>query len=260
MTIPETTRVIYANNPLEEVICQLRFPTILAIAADQPVAFQDSVRRSGYPYYQVESAGAANIPTEIADKLRIEVVAKESAHQFKSEESDRIITLSSEFLAVADRNYREWPVFRDELLELARTAFEAEYQPGFYDRVGLRYRNTIDKVGLGLGDVSWSELVNSSLAGILGDQQVSDDISTLQGTVIMSVNGGAAGGQLRLRHGLVTRSPDEPPAYAIDADFYVQERRTPEDVPGILDRFNQLAGHLFRWAITERLHETLGPA
>ena len=35
-------RVIYRRNQLGEVICQLRFPEILAIAAKPPVDFQES--------------------------------------------------------------------------------------------------------------------------------------------------------------------------------------------------------------------------
>ena len=35
-------RCIYTNNQLMEVICQLRFPTILAVGAREPVDFQDA--------------------------------------------------------------------------------------------------------------------------------------------------------------------------------------------------------------------------
>ena len=37
-------RVIFSNNQLVEVICQLRFPTILAISAREPVDFQEAIR------------------------------------------------------------------------------------------------------------------------------------------------------------------------------------------------------------------------
>lgn len=44
MLFPPTQRVIYHKNPLVEVVCQLRFPTILKIDAEIPVAFQEAVR------------------------------------------------------------------------------------------------------------------------------------------------------------------------------------------------------------------------
>ena len=43
-------RFHYARSPLVEVICQLRFPTILSIGANEPAAFQEAVRRD-FPRY-----------------------------------------------------------------------------------------------------------------------------------------------------------------------------------------------------------------
>ena len=37
-------RCIYKNNQIAEVICQLRFPEILSIAAKLPVDFQEAIR------------------------------------------------------------------------------------------------------------------------------------------------------------------------------------------------------------------------
>ena len=50
MLFPPTQRVIYHENPLVEVVCQFRFPTILKIDAEIPVAFQEAVR-STFPDY-----------------------------------------------------------------------------------------------------------------------------------------------------------------------------------------------------------------
>ena len=44
MPFPETDRVIYAHNPLEQVICQFRFPPILRIDSELPAQFQDRIR------------------------------------------------------------------------------------------------------------------------------------------------------------------------------------------------------------------------
>ena len=43
-------RCHYRRNPLGEVICQLRFPEILAISANPPVAFQEAIR-DDYPQF-----------------------------------------------------------------------------------------------------------------------------------------------------------------------------------------------------------------
>ena len=43
-------RCNYANNQLGDVICQLRFPEILSIGANVPVAFQEAIRHD-FPQY-----------------------------------------------------------------------------------------------------------------------------------------------------------------------------------------------------------------
>ena len=44
MLFAEYQRFRYARPQLMEVICQLRFPTILAIGAQEPAAFQEAIR------------------------------------------------------------------------------------------------------------------------------------------------------------------------------------------------------------------------
>ena len=53
MNLPEYERVIYERNPLIQVVCQLRFPTILKIAHQEPVEFQDEIRFQ-YPLFECD--------------------------------------------------------------------------------------------------------------------------------------------------------------------------------------------------------------
>lgn len=52
MMFAEYDRCQYLRSPLVEVICQLRFPTILSINANEPAAFQEAIRRD-FPQYRV---------------------------------------------------------------------------------------------------------------------------------------------------------------------------------------------------------------
>ena len=51
MTFPEVERIIYDNNPLDRVICQIRFPPILRIESELPTNFQEQIRRD-FPEYE----------------------------------------------------------------------------------------------------------------------------------------------------------------------------------------------------------------
>ena len=55
-------RCIYRENPLGQVICQLRFPEILTIGANVPVEFQEAIRDQ-YPRYAAKQEKPAPMVT-----------------------------------------------------------------------------------------------------------------------------------------------------------------------------------------------------
>ena len=44
MLFAKYERCLYQRSPLIEVICQLRFPTILSIGSQEPAEFQEAIR------------------------------------------------------------------------------------------------------------------------------------------------------------------------------------------------------------------------
>ena len=44
MLFSDRSRTLYRNAPVHEVICQLRFPTILSINSTEPADFQEIIR------------------------------------------------------------------------------------------------------------------------------------------------------------------------------------------------------------------------
>ena len=57
-------RYQYARAPLLEVICQLRFPTILSIGAKEPAEFQEAIRKD-FPQY---AARQEQLPPKVVKK------------------------------------------------------------------------------------------------------------------------------------------------------------------------------------------------
>jgi len=261
MPFPETPRVVYQNNPLEEVVCQLRFPAILQISSVDPAGFQNRIRER-YPLYtrQEEVGFPKEIPKEIAEMLTHLPFLKpgeDIVHKFLTEDSARLISLTRGFLAITERKYTRWERFSDEVTR-AMEALEQEYQPAFYSRIGLRYVDVISRTRLGLEGEPWGSLVNPAVAGILGENELSATVRETKSEVLLELNEDTVKGFAKLRHGLVN-IPDGGDAYLFDVDFFTAERSRSTDVAGILNRFNGLAGDLFRWAITPKLAEALGP-
>jgi uncharacterized protein (TIGR04255 family) len=259
MPFPESPREVYAENPLEEVICQIRFPAVLKISATAPVDFQDAIR-SDYPWYE-EQVGGPALPKEITDMLPpglpIPRLSQQPEHRFSTESRGRSITLGQEFIAVAENNYQDWSNFRKEVKQAERVLRET-YAPSFYTRVGLRYRDVLIRENYGLGEVPWSELLNPAFMGVLGDTQLSDDVQESQAHSLLRIPG-VHGGFVLIQHGLAVKEPEGSPAYLIDSDFFTNERCNPNAALQALDRFNKWGGHLFRWAATDKLRAALRP-
>ncbi|MCX6020148.1 MAG: TIGR04255 family protein, partial [Chloroflexi bacterium] len=71
MLFPDSERVIYGRNPLVEVICQIRFPTILRISEGNLSDFQDKIRIE-YPLYGIQppEINNADAPPELASLMQ----------------------------------------------------------------------------------------------------------------------------------------------------------------------------------------------
>ena len=162
------------------------------------------------------------------------------------------MTLTRESIAITERNYTRWEELRGEI-SAACDALQAIYAPAFCTRIGLRYQDILDPQAIGLESVPWSELLHPAIAGALGaEDEIGAAVMGFGGAVEIRIED-VAQGAVRLQYGLVQTPPNHPARFALDADFYSNERTPIDRVPEILDRFNHIAGNLFRWAITEWL-------
>lgn len=247
-------RVLYSKNPLETVICQLRFPTILRIDGEVPAAFQDAIRPL-YPAYKESRSSENQLPTGIAQLLGGQLPAGlgRSAYEFVSEDGQWQLSLTRDFLALTCRKYKQWEEFKAKL-EPAVDALLAEYKPGFISRVGLRYKNVIRRSTLELGDTPWGELLKPYIAGELGDQQAASAISNVAKEILFNLTDA---GKVRILHGFVEVEGEQ--SYLIDSDFFADTRTGTNDVWNVLNGSNTYARRLFRWCIENKLHDAMGP-
>ena len=259
MPFPPTDRVIFRNNPLREVICQLRFPTILAIKAETTAAMQDRLREV-YPLYRMSTPEfGADVPKELTEVIGRLVPEVSRPHFFETESKARLVSLNTDFLALTERDYKRWEMYLEEFRKV-KAAFEEGYRPAFYNRIGLRYQDLIDREELGLKDERWDKLVNPVLAGVLSDPAVEGDVIETSSTSAFAISG-VPEGRARVQYGLVSRDVDgaSRKVFAIDSDFYSNGRFSLEGVENVLAIFSRTAGDLFRWAIQPGLREALQP-
>jgi uncharacterized protein (TIGR04255 family) len=257
MNLPEFERVIYKRNPLVEVVCQLRFPPILKISHQEPVEFQDEIRFK-YPHFETAKAQFPSEILQIVQQLGLPLQS-DIAYSFKSEDQRWNLSITKDFIALTTSSYERYEQFKQRLEE-ALEIFEHIYKPSFYTRIGLRYQDLVIRSKLGIEDKNWSDLIAKHIASELHDPELSSSIQTIVKNLILKTENG----QINLNHGLVTvketQEKSEEIAYLFDADFYTEQKiEGNRDVWNVLNQFNQSAGRLFRWSITDTLHNAMQP-
>jgi uncharacterized protein (TIGR04255 family) len=258
MVFPQVERVVYERNPLDEVICQFRFPAILKVD-ESPIAFQEQIRAT-FPFYRLKPAVKlpANVPAAVAAMFARELPGgvSPSSHEFISRDENWTASLTREFLALTCRAYTRWEEFLSRFRELL-DALSRHYAPGFFTRVGLRYRNVIRRSTLELGAVGWDALLKPWVAGPLNQPEVAAVIDHQFAEFCVRLPEGC--GRVLAHHGF---APDDPnkDAYVIDADFFDDTQSEPNDALSRLESLHGQARLFFRWCISDRLHEALRPA
>jgi uncharacterized protein (TIGR04255 family) len=256
MPFPASEHVIYRRNPLESVICQLRFPTMLRIGAVDPAEFQESIQTE-FPLIERKEELTLPFPPEMGKLLG---ARKAVSYDFRTLDGDWTLGLTQDFLALSTASYRSFADFY-ERFKRPLDRFEERYRPQVYIRVGLRYVNVIQRSTLGASDVPWSELLQPWIACELACGDVAPHVLGTQKVVNLKLV--STEGDVVLRHGLGTREitgGGTENVYILDADFSRTATIAPADVEPLLRAFNRLAGRLLRWSIRDGLHNLLGPA
>jgi len=255
MAFPQADRVIYKHNPLEQVICQLKFPPVLRIESELPAKFQERVR-SMFPLFsepQALSAGP-DFPEEVMKLVgSLMPIRPVRVYEFATLDGQWKLTLSRDFLALVCSTYERWEEFVEHLKVPVR-ALGDEYSPAFLSRIGLRYRNVIRRSVLGLEGVPWKDLLKAQVSAELGTS-VAPSVEAAIHQVVVRFEQNQ--GKVTIHHGLVRAGEEE--CYLIDNDFFTEERTDIKDADKKLDYFHSQSGRLFQWCIDKRLHDAMRP-
>lgn len=252
MPFPESPRVRYKSNPLVEVVCQLKFPTILRIDTEAPAAFQEKIRHN-FPEYGMKAPqfpSGMSLPPDVLQMMF--GTTGGVTHEFLTADGKSRVSLMREFVALSTSDYKEWKDFM-AALSVPLAALTEVYQPAYFSRVGLRYRDQIERKKLGLEGVPWSELLRPEVAGELADAEIAPNVVRIVREVGIKIPDGS--GDIRIVHGLDGNGE----IYMIDADFFTERKTQTGETGDVLKSFNRRAGNLFRWCLKSRLHLAMDP-
>ena len=252
-------RVIYRNNQVGEVICQLRFPEILSISATPPVAFQELIRKD-FPQYSARQETPAPKISGTPGNLSLENQPSTINYQFVSADGVWRVNLTSKFISLACCRYTCWEDFAKRL-DKPLVAFIKTYQPAYFERVGLRYLNFISRKALELENTPFSQLINPMYLGPLADEEINEvQSSRCSIDAELTVRGGC---KLKLHAGpgLVQRgnNKDQEIKFIFDQDLFMAGNVPVNMSAGALQTLHSQAFSIFRNAITDTLHKAMEP-
>jgi uncharacterized protein (TIGR04255 family) len=254
---PPSPRVIYAKAPLRQVIAQLRFPSLLKIDSEPPAEFQERIRDL-VPLLDRVQPMIDHLPPELASVVvGLAVPTPRPEFAFRTEDGTASISLSSEHIAFTTTKYTRWEEF-SRYIKPALTALLEIYRPSFFQRIGLRYINTIERGALGIPNQNWSELLQPAILGELATPGFEAHATEAKRNIRVALPNDP-GCAMFLQHGLAKKKGSNEVVYRLDFDFYRSDKTEVADAKPTLDKLNSMVGRAFRWCIRESLHERLEP-
>ncbi len=252
-------RCIYRNCQLNDVICQLRFPEILSIGANVPVAFQEAIRAE-FPQYIARKEFPAPKLSGTPGNMNLENAPATVNYQFTSADGVWRVNLTSKFISLACTRYTCWEDFAAKL-DHPLAAFIQIYKPAYFERIGLRYINFISRKELDLEGVPFRDLIESRYLGILADESIPESSATRSSLdAELSIRGGCKV-KIHAGPGLVKRGgkPDPEVKFIFDQDLFMPGKLQINLSAGALQTLHSQAFAIFRDAITDTLHDAMMP-
>lgn len=253
------SRCHYHRSQLAEVICQLRFPEILAIEAKPPVDFQEAIREE-FPQFQRRQETPAPKISGVPGNMTLQNQPATINYQFASADGVWRVNLTSKFISLTCAKYTCWEDFARKL-DKPLAAFIKIYKPAYFERVGLRYLNFISRGELGLGTTPFQQLISPCYLGPLMEEDVPETAaSRCSVDAEMAIRGGCRV-KLHAGPGLVKKGSqqDKEVKFIFDQDLYMPGQVPVNLSAGALQTLHAQADSIFRGAITDTLHDAMEP-
>lgn len=236
-TLPDAAHKVFERNPLDAVICQLRFDPILKVHDHVP-DFQDAIR-SRFPGYQ-ESEGILLELTEGPPRQRTV-----RQHRFRAKREPTIALLGDAAVSLEYRDHRDRDTLQSDA-HLVSSALESVFRNVSPQRLGLRYVNRIDltRIIKDLGRaVDWADVIRKDFIALptglanLTDSRFASELTSPLGP-----------GEMTVRMGLLPLPGGSPIGFRLDVDRFTEEDLAIADVDGLLSCFVDDIYNLFRAA------------
>mgnify|MGYP000099533038 CR=1 FL=1 len=225
MLFSDRPRTHYEKPLAHEVICQLRFPTILTINNTEPADFQTN-------------------------------------YHFLSQDGRWKLNLTRDFIALSTLSYPGWEEFA-RMLDKPLATFIQLYKPAYFQRVGLRYLNIVSRNALGLEDTPWRELFTPPYLGVLAELDVDEERVPVAGLdVQLKLDSSSAAkihaGTAHLKNNTPNAPQDPEVKFILDMDLSMSGNTPCGLAAPALETLHGHSTRIFEGAVTDTLRQAMG--
>lgn len=266
MKIAPSEHVIYERNPLAEVVCQVRYSSAPELGSEVAGDVREELLKQGYTEESTEQVLNFKLsPAVLPDQQLPPSITK--IFHFATSDGAWRFTYCSDFMALTCSRYSGWSEFLPRMLNGIAPLIR-KLPALSVTRLGLRYKDVIEREPLGLEGTPWPELIQPFLLGPLmpnafleGGYVDEGDLASFLSQAVLQLEDC----KLLLQSSLLSAEDGKRRAFLIDADFFNEnsfEEGFLSDELRLKSRLESLhtnAGALFRRGITEKLHVALQP-
>lgn len=242
--------VVFALAPLKTVLCQVKFPPVLALLAPAGVAgFQAAVRDEYPTLLPLERVANVSISPETFG-----VSPAPPVWRFTHADRQWTVGLSTDFISIETSAYIGIDDFLARLARVLR-ALRRTIRPAESTRIGLRKVNAV-KVPDPTDTVSLLGIIRPEILGLLAVPKFPAPIAHYSSELIFQDDFSG----LAVRSALQSR--EEGLHFVLDLDYFTEQPHAvdaDEGSLGLLRHFSDGATNFFHWAVEEDYKATLQP-
>lgn len=261
MLFSDRPRENYPNAQLREVICQLRFPTILSINHVEPADFQETIRDAFPQYVRQSETPMPKIAAFGSQNARLEQQPPITNYHFLSADKKWKLNLTRDFISLSTLQYTNWEEFARHL-DRPLAAFIQLYKPAYFQRVGLRYFNAFSRQNLGLEHMPWNSLFSPAYLGALAEPDIREEqllgggcdmLLKLDSSCVAKIHSGPG----RLKNAPPHTVNDPEVKFIFDLDLSMSGNIACTLAAAGLETLHGHSTRIFEGAITDSLREAL---
>lgn len=237
---PSVDRIELVSPPLEVVVCQIRFPTVVELAANQaPSGFQKRLVKE-YPISRRQNT------TSVAPHPELGVEVTKSSH-WAFEDKNRIwtVSLGASFLSLETKRYVRFNDFVERflaVLDLSRQEYPIEIR----QRLGLRYVDRLSRSKQDHLPADWEAEIRQDLIPLRSLRGASEpQFGSMESRFSFERQ------FLTIRSHFMEKgfSGSAESELILDFDSYTEEQGDMDGIRGLLRQFHETSYRAFRWAL-----------